>query len=800
MGVRVWVGSARVENRQARIVDLEESVKRRHLSVLSGVATAAVALSMASAPAQATPVQGDKEPKANNRAHDLPNPLGDAQRKLRQEAVNKLLKGEATTEMRGGQRVIKLAGKKDAKGKKHKDKYVSYPVDREESIFTILTDFGDKVDPRTGGAAGPVHNNIAAPDRNWNGDATDDNSTYWTDNFDSAHYEDMMFGDGESFKDFYTKLSNGRFLAKGDVSDWVTVPYNESRYGHNPAKGDGTSEADGYWNYIKDSATAWYNDQKAQGKTDAQITEYLSQFDKVDRYDYDGDGNFNEPDGYIDHFQAIHAGEGEEAGGGAEGADAIWSHRWYAFSTDQGKTGPEQNKLGGVPLGNSGIWIGDYTTEPENGGLGVFAHEFGHDLGLPDMYDTMGGDNGTGFWTLMSGGSWLNHGGDSIGTTPGNMGAWEKLQLGWLDYKTVEYGKNADVNLGPADRDSAKLPQAVAVMLPPKTTTTEYNTPHSGSGEWWGGADDNLSNTLTQTIDLTGKTSGSVSAWLQYNIESGYDYLYAEVSTDGGATWGNELEKISGPSGNDGLTDWAQKTWDLAPYAGQSIQFRFRYATDGGLHYEGPFVDDITTTIDGASATDDVESTNSAWTADGFTRIDGSVTNTATRYYLAENRVYAGYDKTLQTGPYNFGFSNTKPDWVERFPYQNGLLVWYVNGEFTDNNTIVHPGGGEVLPVDARPAPVTFPGGQLLGNRRQPFDATFGQEKTDAVTFHRNGVPTTVPSSKGIPTFDDTNPNRYWTADNPWASTKVAGTGTSITVAKTMKHGEEMLLKVHFTK
>src|SRR5690606_32416697 len=127
-------------------------------------------------------------------------------------------------------------------------------------------------------------------------------------------------------------------------------------------------------------------------------------------------GDFNEPDGYIDHFQAVHAGEGEEAGGGAQGGDAIWSHRWYAFpGTD---SGPSFNRRGGVPLGDSGFWIGDYTTEPENGGLGVFAHEFGHDLGLPDLYDTAGGQNGTGFWTLMASGSWLGHGEGTIGTTP----------------------------------------------------------------------------------------------------------------------------------------------------------------------------------------------------------------------------------------------------------------------------------------------------------------------------------------------------------------------------------------------
>ncbi|GAB3447042.1 immune inhibitor A [Phycicoccus ginsengisoli] len=776
-------------------------MNRRHLSVISGAAIAAVALSVASAPAQATPAPAQKEPKAANRAHDLPNPLGDAQRALRKEAVEKLVKGEATTETRGGQRVIKVKGNAKApKGSKAaKDRYVSYPVDREEDIFTILTDFGDKVDPRTKGEAGPVHNNIPQPDRNWDGSSTDDNSTSWTSNYDRQHYLDMMFGDGESFKDFYAKQSNGRFAAKGDVSDWVTVPYNESRYGHNPVKGDGTSEADGYWNYIKDTATAWYADQKAKGKTDAQITEYLKQFDKVDRYDYDGDGNFNEPDGYIDHFQAIHAGEGEEAGGGAQGEDAIWSHRWYAYSTNQGKTGPDFNKLGGVALGNSGLWIGDYTTEPENGGLGVFTHEFGHDLGLPDLYDTQGGDNGTGFWTLMSGGSWLNHGTDSIGTTPGYMGPWEKLQLGWLDYKVVPYGQDATVKLGPADKPASRSDyQALITTLPDKTVTTDYNTPHGGSMEWWGGANDSLNNTLTRTVDLTGKKSGSVSAWLQYNIENGYDYLYGEVSTDG-SNWTQIGSPITGPVDNEGLTPWAQQTWDLTPYAGKSVQFRFRYATDGGLHYEGPFIDDITVTADGAKVlSDDVESGDNGWTAKGFTRMGGSTSVQASHYYIAENRTYTGYDKTLQTGPYNFGFANTRPDWVERFPYQNGMLVWYVDGQYTDNNTSGHPGGGEVLPVDARPAPVTFPDGKFLGNRRQPFDATFGLERTDAVTFHRNGVPTTVPSRPGIPTFDDSDPNAYWDSTNPWSSTKVAGSGTVMKVNKSADGGNELQVQVSF--
>ncbi len=72
--------------------------------------------------------------------------------------------------------------------------------------------------------------------------------------------------------------------------------------------------------------------KSAAGKTPAEIDAYLSQFDVWDRYDWDGDGNFDEPDGYIDHMQFVHAGEGNEAGGGALGDCAIWSHSWFAFS------------------------------------------------------------------------------------------------------------------------------------------------------------------------------------------------------------------------------------------------------------------------------------------------------------------------------------------------------------------------------------------------------------------------------------------------------------------------------------
>ena len=87
------------------------------------------------------------------------------------------------------------------------------------------------------------------------------------------------------------------------------------------------------------------------------------------------------------------------------------------------------------------------------------------------------------------------------------------------------------------------------------------------------------------------------------------------------------------------------------------------------------------------------------------------------------------------------------------------------------------------MPVDARPAPIIYSDGGLLGNRRQPFDATFGTQKTDAVTFHRTtGATVTVPSSPVIRVFDDSDPNRYYSTGNPLGSVKVAGDGVTIKV------------------
>ncbi|MGW3497143.1 immune inhibitor A domain-containing protein [Streptomyces sp. NPDC001020] len=751
---------------------------------------ATFAVAEASTPANTAAVNRHDPQPVKQKEHDFDGPLSKTQDAQRDEALKQVISGKTKVKDQDGSKVVEL------KGNKGHGKYVELGREKTDKIFTILVEFGDKVDSRYGGTPGPRHNEIEAPDR------TKDNSTAWQADYNQKHFQDLYFGTGkntESLKKYYETQSSGRYSVDGQVMDWVKVPYNEARYGSNLADDSAA------WYAVQDGVNAWVADRKAEGMTTAQIRTELAKYDQWDRYDYDNDGDFNEPDGYIDHFQIVHAGEDESAGGGAQGEDAIWAHRWYAFGTDAGATGPDDNKLGGTQIGDTGIWVGDYTIQPENGGLGVFAHEYGHDLGLPDEYDTNGGENSTGFWTLMSSGSWLGTGKEAIGDLPGDLNAWDKLKLGWLDYDTAKAGVKSSHKLGVAEYNT-KDKQALLVSLPDKEVTTKVVTPAQGETQWWSGSGNDLRNTLTRSVDLTGKSSATLSLDGWYDIEAGYDFLYTEVSTDGGANWtaldgtvdGQPIPRDASdkPALTGSIDAYAKLAYPLDAYAGKKVDLRFRYQTDGGVALKGFAADEIKVTADGSTVfSDDAESADAAWTASGFSRIGASFTKDYEQYYLAENRQYVSYDKTLKVGPYNFGFSTTRPDWVEHIPYQNGLLIWKWDTSQPDNNTGAHKGTGLILPVDSHPAPLKWTDGTLLRNRFQAYDSTFTLEPTDAITLHKAGVPVTIKSQKGVSVFND-HTNTYYDPSAPTAGVKVTDTNTKIEIKNMAKDGSTVDLKV----
>jgi immune inhibitor A len=785
-----------------------------HLRKLLVAMTSAALLASLAVPAGAArPKDLQEDPARAPISDNLPNPLAEKQSALKTNAQEAVLRGEARAI--GANNVVKLPG----------GQFVELARTGEDSILTILGEFGDgeathehdDEDVTHTGPAGPLHNEIAEPDRD------EDNTTIWTEDFSRDYYMDVLFSEepgAVSMRNMYIEMSSGRYAVNGDVTDWAQVPNNAASYG---ADYCGSIVCQDTWLFVQDSANAWAD---SFASTD-DLNAYLAQFDVWDRYDHDGDGDFNEPDGYIDHFQSVHAGEGQETGGGAQGSDAIWSHRWYVQTTCIGCGGPtvggEVVPFGGTQIGESDYWIGDYTIEPENGGVGVFAHEYAHDLGLPDLYDTSGNtggaENSTAFWTLMSSGSYGSSGipADGIGSKPMHMGNWEKFQLGWLDYEVAFAGQTSVHQLGTAAHQTKKA-QGAFVVLPNKVVPLELGDPCEGCGTsyFYSGSDDDLNVTMTKGIAAVPVASEALTAKVRYDIEFDWDYAFLESSSDGGDTWDPVLTSESQTDSDGqsnfnlsrtGITGDSGDMWvDLtATIPGDANAIRFRYQTDGAVAEPGFQVDNIA--IDGTMIGTAEE--DEGWVFDGFRITTGSETQSFFNAYVLEYRTYWGFDESLQTGPYNFGFLNTLGNWVEHFEYQDGLLISYWDNSFGDNSVGDHPGGGLVLPIDAHPDMEHWGDGTLMRPRLLSRDSTFGLEGVPSITLHNNGDPVTLPSKPAVSIFDDSR--TYWydcdehacTGDHSghyqpgWSSVDVPNTGTRIKVIGVSGNKAFMTIRVN---
>jgi immune inhibitor A len=646
-------------------------------------------------------------------------------------------------------------------------KRVRYRLEGTEYLTTALIDFSDL-----------KHGNLAEPNRSI------DNSTYWSADVSPKHYHDMLFTEGggsyglPSMRDFYLQQSSGRFTWTGQVGNWVEIEGTAADYGANSREGAGSDNANGVVYRIVDATL----------KSIAASGDYaglnLGLADQVDRYDCDGDGVYYEADGYIDHFGLVHAGEGEEAGGGSIGGDAIWSHRWYAnFNDDEG---PEGCKLGGYNLPGTGLWVGDYTIQPENGGVGVFAHEFGHDLGLPDLYDTSGrSENGTGFWTLMSSGSWASDSKNAIGDKPVHMGAWEKLALGWLgtDLAVATVGQDASFDLGPAEHATRGRYQALRVNLPNYTkVTTVFPADGTDPNYFYSTKGDDIDTSASKALAGALTAATPISFRANWDIETDWDYAYLRALVNG--VWQNvetSASRTTNPNGQNfgfGISGssggWTTVTATLP--AGTTA-YGFRYWTDGAVVNPGFAVDSIAFqgTVDNATST-------AGWTLNGFVQLSGGqFTQSYFHYYLAESRSYIDNDTSL-CGAYNFTIGNL----VEKNCYADGLLISYRNSGYADNNTSAHPGAGQILPIDSHPAVQLMPDGRTPWRTRwQTWDATFGVDSnsvtlTQVISAARQLKQTYT--SAPVSSFHDSSTTAYWNPSIPYNSVKTAGSGLKIDI------------------
>lgn len=599
---------------------------------------------------------------------------------------------------------------------------------REDKVLVLLAEFADF-----------KHNSIEQEE-----------GYMYSDNFSREHYEKMLFGDEEftlfngekvqTFKQYYEEQSGGSYTVDGHVTDWVTVPGNAADYGDDdPAGGHDNNGEDGPRNFVKDALKA-----AVEGGLN------LSEFDQFDLYDLDGDGNQNEPDGLVDHLMVLHAGVGQEAGGGALGDDAIWSHRWVLNGVYRvpGTAGTAQ-----VPYWGGSMAAYDYTIEPEDGAVGVFAHEFGHDLGLPDEYDTQytGQGEPVASWSIMSGGSWNGAvaGTEPTSFSPQNKEFFQKVMGGnWANITEVNYediNKNGVTAVLDQSVTKSKNNGIVKVNLPKKKV--QGIKPAFGEKYYYSTKGDDLHTALeTPVFDLTSATEATFNYKTLYEVEYDYDYVFVNAVTEDGTEV--ELDVIGDENTAGGMEttqgQWEDKSYDLSQFAGQKVKLVFDYVTDGGLAPEGFAMDNLSLTVDGTEVfADDAEGAEKV-TLDGFISTNGLFDKD--HYYYLEWRNYAGADKGLIEG--------------RGVKYNTGLVVWYGDDSFTDNWVGVHPGEGFIGVVDSHPEAIV---GSLNGKdsvtgstRYQIADAAFSLDK--APEWYINSPSRGIYDYEGLPgvtTFDD---------------------------------------------
>lgn len=610
--------------------------------------------------------------------------------------------------------------------------------------------------------SGPLHNRIERPLS-----AEDRSGTMiWTPDFSAAFYDDLILGSGVAFdyqrqdgssmsrsfvgrsvRDYYEDMSAGRYTIAGDVVGWVQVPHSVWWYGADQCPGARSA----------DSSTAVWTSGAIPGAGTSKtlvidaLEAVKAAYPAFDWASYDANH-----DGVIDRLWIIHAGLGEEDANALldrtdYGEAQIWSHA-SSLSPDYEV----------VP----GVRAGPYIVMPENAGMGVLAHEFAHNLGADDLYSYGRGDTSAGFWTVMSD-DWTGH---PIGFQPPAFDPWHLDGWGWLDPKVIsDPTQSYTVKVGQASEfaGGADVYRGVKIVLPDQQAPLPVAP--RGTQQWWGGAESLIASTMTLRSPIAIPAGGATLSFaLAYRTEAQWDWLWVQASEDGGATWrtltnahtrcDHDPAWIGGrhgfpadlcAAGIGGFTGasasfpaLATESFSLAPFAGKSVVLRLFYMTDWATLDAGVFVDDVAVKAGAATLlSDGAETQSGLWGYAGAWARVGAARTIPHAYYLQWRNVSGsgGYDSALGDPLWRYG------------PANSGLLVWYNNDRYTDNEIekyLNDPPGfgpkGRMLVLDAHPEPYRSPAWTDQGYDNEAANATNRQQMRDAPFSIHATVPFTL--------------------------------------------------------
>ena len=302
---------------------------------------------------------------------------------------------------------------------------------------------------------------------------------------------------------YFADQSNGAYRPQFDVFGPVDLSRNVSYYGtDNPGEDEG-------------------DDQHA---TDAVVEACIlaNQQFTINWADYDSNN-----DGKVDFVYVIYAGKGQADGGTAT---TIWPHNWdvtSAISNGYCTYTNAQRTLGGKKIDNYAM--SSELSGNALGGIGTLCHEFGHVMGLPDLYDTSYGSVYKGNktpndWNIMDGGSY-----NADGHCPPNYDPWEKDFFGWhTPINLGSEGQNLTLYANGTENYQAYQINASGKYVDPTTSGLRYYIENRQTVGW--------DEPLTGHGMLIWKVNFNASAWennAPNNSSTSGAPLYTIVSASG---------------------------------------------------------------------------------------------------------------------------------------------------------------------------------------------------------------------------------------------------------------------------
>ncbi|WLD95488.1 M6 family metalloprotease domain-containing protein [Alkalihalobacillus sp. AL-G] len=386
----------------------------------------------------------------------------------------------------------KLAAKQGAKFQQPGDNHVAYQDAKGDiPVLVILAKYKDSDEPK-----GDYEGQIPA-----------------------HYYEDLIFGteynpyELDVFKEYaefngeqaptnrtmqnaYTESSYGSVdLVRKEDTDfaWVELPKGASYYLDQTGK-------------YAENGTYVYGNDNGYAHMGELVRDLLKAADdQIDFSQYAVDGE-------VPNIFVVHEATGAEF---SRDPAQIWSHKWNLLSAlyygkyyETGKTTPAYEGVGvnewinetiAEDMTYDGVVVDNYNIQPAIGGnvsgynletggydeehvsgpfpaqTGVYAHEFGHALGLPDFYDTAYTSEGVGNYSMMAGGSWMRYPNAPAysGNSPTHFDPFSKIFLGWVDPIDVTPADGVQEITLPAI-SGADADNGIVKMEVPGSNGTEY--------------------------------------------------------------------------------------------------------------------------------------------------------------------------------------------------------------------------------------------------------------------------------------------------------------------------------------